>query len=67
MTILKLLAVCGLLALAGCDTTSWGATQATGGGTMSVPCASLSNNPPNTEGMNQSQRDAAEAAPAAMC
>ena len=67
MTFLRLLTICSLLALAGCDTTSWGMSQSTTGAPASVPCGSLTNNPPNYEGMNQSQRDAAEAAPMPMC
>jgi len=66
MVMLRLLIVGSLLALAGCDTTSWGVSQPTGG-VMAVPCSTLTESPASTKGMNQSQRDAAEAAPAPMC
>jgi len=67
MTFLRLLTVCSLLALAGCDTTSWGMSPSTTNVPMSVPCGSLTDSPPNHQGMNLSQRDAAEAAPTPMC
>lgn len=67
MTILKLLTVCSLLALAGCDTTSWGTSQATSSGPMTIPCASLSNNPPDYSKLNPQEQDRAENQPTPMC
>lgn len=65
MLFLRVMALCGLLALAGCETTSW--DDETSQGPARFPCASITNPQPNYNNEPIQHREQLEAQPAQMC
>jgi len=62
---LRLIALCALLALAGCETTSW--DDDTARGPARFPCASITNPRPDYGKVAVQRRDQLEAQSAQMC
>ena len=65
MLFLRLMAVCALLALAGCDTTSWNDDSPQG--PARFPCASITTPPPDYSKEPVQHREQLEAQPTQMC
>ena len=66
MILLRLAAVCAILALAGCDTTSWNDDE-TAQGPARFPCASITNPQPDYSKEPVQHREQLEAQPTQMC
>jgi hypothetical protein len=62
---LRLLVLCALLALAGCETTSW--DDDTARGPARFPCASITNPRPDYSKVPVQHREQLEAQPPQMC
>lgn len=62
---LRLIALCAVLVLAGCETTSW--DDDTARGPTRFPCASLTNQQPDYGKVPVQRRDQLEAQPPQMC
>jgi hypothetical protein len=65
MLFLRVMALCGLLALAGCETTAW--DDETSPGPARFPCASITNPRPDYGKVAVQRRDQLEAQPQQMC
>jgi hypothetical protein len=65
MLFLRILALCGLLALAGCETTAW--DDETSRGPAVFPCASITTPPPDYSKVPVQRREQLEAQPQQLC
>ena len=66
MKLIKLLALCSMLALSACETTSFG-NSSTDSGPRKFPCASVTNSAPDYSKEPIQHREQLEAQPQPMC